>query len=175
MTDQAAEAYRLLVADVYELAGRSRATSEAIAQRHQQTAARWHLLSVLRDEAMTVPGIARRLGQSRQSVQRVADDLIAAGCVRWRPTPATGAHRCCGSPRTGSASSRRSTRTATRTGRPGWPRPASPRASWTQARQVLRALTGALDGPKYPELDLVPGGSAGASSAHQSVPRTAAT
>ncbi len=87
MTDPAAEAYRMLVADVYELAGRSRATSEAIAQRHQQTAARWHLLSVLQHEAATVPGIARRLGQSRQSVQRVADDLIAAGCVRPAANP----------------------------------------------------------------------------------------
>jgi DNA-binding MarR family transcriptional regulator len=85
--DAAATSYRLLIAEVYELAGRSRATSEAIAQRHGQTTARWHVLSVLAGRPATVPGIARRLGLARQSVQRVAGDLIAAGCVQAVPNP----------------------------------------------------------------------------------------
>jgi DNA-binding MarR family transcriptional regulator len=83
----AARSYRLLIAEVYELAGRSRATSEGIARRHGQTTARWHVLSVLTDRPATVPGIARRLGLARQSVQRVADDLIAAGCVQAVANP----------------------------------------------------------------------------------------
>jgi DNA-binding MarR family transcriptional regulator len=87
MDDAAARSYRLLIAEVYELAGRSRATSEVIARRHGQTTARWHVLSVLTDRPATVPGIARRLGLARQSVQRVADDLIAAGCVQAVANP----------------------------------------------------------------------------------------
>ncbi|MGP7999334.1 MAG: MarR family winged helix-turn-helix transcriptional regulator [Streptosporangiaceae bacterium] len=82
MDEDTARAYRLLMAEVYELAGRSRGTSAEIARRRGQTVARWHVLSVLEDGDVTVPGIARRLGQARQSVQRVAGDLLAAGSVQ---------------------------------------------------------------------------------------------
>lgn len=73
------EEYRLLVADVYELAGLSRRTSEDLAGAVGQTAARWHVLSVLSDEPRTVPWAARRLGLAPQSVRRVVDDLVANG------------------------------------------------------------------------------------------------
>lgn len=69
-------AYRLLVADVYEFAGESRRSSEALARELGQTAARWHVLSVLSDGRRTVSAAARRLGLARQSVQRVVDDLV---------------------------------------------------------------------------------------------------
>jgi len=75
---EASEQYRLLMADVYELAGLSRRTSEAIARELGQTVARWHVLSVLSAGPCTVPATARRLGLTRQGVQRVADDLLAA-------------------------------------------------------------------------------------------------
>ena len=87
MEHDVVEAYRLLIADVYELAGESRRSSEALARRLQQTAARWHALSVLADGPRTVAGAARRLGLSRQSVQRVIDDLAVAGQVELRPNP----------------------------------------------------------------------------------------
>lgn len=82
MSDDLVTAYRLLMADVYELAGRSRSTSESLAQQRGQTAARWHVLSVLLDGTRTVPAIANRLGLSRQAVQRVVNDLIATGLVK---------------------------------------------------------------------------------------------
>jgi DNA-binding MarR family transcriptional regulator len=81
------EDYRLLMADVYELAGLSRRTSEAIARTAGQTAARWHVLSVLSDGPRTVPSVARRLGLAPQSVQRVVADLLADGQVETRPNP----------------------------------------------------------------------------------------
>jgi DNA-binding MarR family transcriptional regulator len=87
MNDATAESYRLLIAEVYELAGRSIQTSEAIARRHGQTAARWHVMSVLADREASVSAIARRLGQARQSVQRVAADLLAASLVQAIPNP----------------------------------------------------------------------------------------
>ena len=81
------EAYQLLMADVYELAGVSRRTSEELARKSDQTAARWHVLSVLSDGPRTVPSAARRLGLAPQSVQRVVADLRAAGQVAAHPNP----------------------------------------------------------------------------------------
>lgn len=82
-----AQSYRLLIADVYELAGLSRRTSERTAAAHGQTVARWHVMSTLSDEPQTVPTIARRLGLARQSVQRVADDLVADGLAERLDNP----------------------------------------------------------------------------------------
>jgi len=87
MSSEPVDAYRSLMADVYELAGRSRATSESFARRCGQSAARWHVLSVVLEEPRTVPGIADRLGLSRQSVQRVVDDLATAGLVQRAENP----------------------------------------------------------------------------------------
>lgn len=81
------EAYRLLIADVYELAGQSRRTSESLTRRLGQTAARWHVLSVLSDQPRTVAVAARRLGLTRQSVQRVVDDLVTDGQLELRANP----------------------------------------------------------------------------------------
>ena len=86
--DDLATAYRLLIADVYELAGASRRTSEALAGRLGQTVARWHLLSVISEGPRSVAGAARRLGLARQSVQRVADRLVAEGLAVAEPDPA---------------------------------------------------------------------------------------
>lgn len=81
------ESYRLLIADVYELAGQSRRTSEALARAAGQTTARWHVLSVVSDGPRTVASAARRLGLARQSVQRVVDGLVADGDLELRPNP----------------------------------------------------------------------------------------
>jgi DNA-binding MarR family transcriptional regulator len=82
-----AEAYRLLIADVYELAAVSRRTSEQIAEAEGQTVARWHVLSVLSDRPLTVSAAARRLGLARQSVHRVVNDLLADGLLAADPNP----------------------------------------------------------------------------------------
>lgn len=85
--DERLTAYRLLIADVYELAGASRRSSERLASRVGQTAARWHVMSVVSDEPFTVPAIARRLGLTRQGVQRVVNELVDAGLARLEPNP----------------------------------------------------------------------------------------
>ncbi len=73
----------LLVADVFEAAGNFRRIGEAIAGRQKQTQARWQLLSVASGGPHTVPDAARRLGISRQAVQRVANDLVEIGLLRF--------------------------------------------------------------------------------------------
>lgn len=80
-------AYRLLIADVLELAAQSRRTSEALAAELGQTAARWHLLSVLSDGPRTASSAARRLGLTRQSLQRVVHEAAAAGLVVLEDDP----------------------------------------------------------------------------------------
>lgn len=87
MTAELVDEYRLLMADVYELAGRSRRTSERTAAALGTTVARWHVLSVVSEDALTVPEIAGRLGQVRQGVQRVVDELVADGQVEAVPNP----------------------------------------------------------------------------------------
>ncbi len=84
---RASEQYRLLIAEVYELAGLSRRTADAIARDLGQTVARWHVLSVVSAGPCTVPAVARRLGLTRQGVQRVADDLLAARLLQASPNP----------------------------------------------------------------------------------------
>jgi DNA-binding MarR family transcriptional regulator len=81
-------AYRLLIADVYELAGLSRRLSDRDAAAHGTTTARWHVLSVVSDRPATVPAIAGRLGLVRQAVQRITDELVAAGELERRDNPA---------------------------------------------------------------------------------------
>ncbi|MFA1540388.1 MarR family winged helix-turn-helix transcriptional regulator [Actinomadura monticuli] len=75
---------------MYQLAGLSRHTSEDIARAEGQSTARWHVLSVLSDGPMTVSSAARRLGLARQSVQRVVNELKAAGLVVGTGNPHDG-------------------------------------------------------------------------------------
>src|SRR6204780_3753862 len=77
----------VIVADIYELAGRFREYGEAIAQTVGQTQARWQVMSAASAEPHTVPQIARVLGVTRQNVQRIADLLVAEGAAEYRDNP----------------------------------------------------------------------------------------
>ena len=77
----------LLVADVYEAAGALRRWGETLAAAEGQTQARWQLLSVVSERPLTVPQAARRLGISRQAVQRSADDAVKQGLTSFQPNP----------------------------------------------------------------------------------------
>lgn len=78
----------IVIADIYELAGRLRGYGEAIAQTVGQTQARWQVMSAAAsDRPHTVPQIARVLGVTRQNVQRIADLLVAEGAAEYRDNP----------------------------------------------------------------------------------------
>jgi DNA-binding MarR family transcriptional regulator len=77
----------LLVADVFEAAGALRRLGEHTAQAEGLTQARWQVLSVASETALTVPQAARRLGVSRQNVQRVANDLVTFGYAEYQANP----------------------------------------------------------------------------------------
>jgi DNA-binding MarR family transcriptional regulator len=77
----------LLVADLFEAAGAMRRRGDQIASAAGQTQARWQVLSVLSDGDWTVPKVARRLGISRQAVQRIVDELRGDGLVGLKTNP----------------------------------------------------------------------------------------
>jgi DNA-binding MarR family transcriptional regulator len=77
----------LIVADVYELAGRFRAEGESIAATVGQTQARWQVMNAASVASLTVAQIARRLGVTRQNVQRIADLLVQEGSAMFEPNP----------------------------------------------------------------------------------------
>jgi DNA-binding MarR family transcriptional regulator len=87
MSRDSADDYRALLAEVYELAGRSRRQSDLEAAAHGSTAARWQTMSAISDGDLTVAAIARRLGLPRQAVHRVVDDLVAQAHVQKLPNP----------------------------------------------------------------------------------------
>jgi DNA-binding MarR family transcriptional regulator len=87
MNPEARQFLPLIVADIYELAGLFRDKGEAIARTVGQTQARWQVMSAASTDPRTVPQIARRLGVTRQNVQRIADLLVAEGWAAFEANP----------------------------------------------------------------------------------------
>jgi DNA-binding MarR family transcriptional regulator len=77
----------LIVADVFELAGTFRRQGERLARSIGQSQARWQVLSAALAGPKTVPQIARRLGVTRQAVQRLANLLVRDGLAEFQPNP----------------------------------------------------------------------------------------
>ena len=76
-----------LVLPVFELNGEFLAAAAMITEPHELTPARWQVLGAIQAEALPVARIARCIGLTRQSVQRVANDVVARGWAHWRPNP----------------------------------------------------------------------------------------
>ncbi|MFJ5633838.1 MarR family winged helix-turn-helix transcriptional regulator [Streptomyces goshikiensis] len=73
---------------VFRLNGQFLAVSEELARPAGLTAARWQVLGAVLTEPLPVAGIARAMGITRQSVQRIADLLAAQGLAEYVPNPA---------------------------------------------------------------------------------------
>ncbi|MEU1147885.1 MarR family winged helix-turn-helix transcriptional regulator [Streptomyces sp. NPDC005863] len=73
---------------VFRLNGQFLALSEELAGPAGLTAARWQVLGAVLREPLPVAGIARAMGITRQSVQRVADLLVRDGLAAYTPNPA---------------------------------------------------------------------------------------
>jgi len=73
---------------VFRLNGQFLAVSEQLARPAGLTAAWWQVLGAVLYEPLPVAGIARQMGITRQSVQRVADRLVAEGLAEYAPNPA---------------------------------------------------------------------------------------
>ncbi|MEV7194050.1 MarR family transcriptional regulator [Streptomyces sp. NPDC093510] len=73
---------------VFRLNGQFLAVSEELARPAGLTAAHWQVLGAVLREPLPVSGIARAMGITRQSVQRVADLLVRKGLAEYTPNPA---------------------------------------------------------------------------------------
>ena len=77
-----------LAKTVFRLNGQFLALGDELAKPVGLTAAWWQVLATVLARAMSVADIARDVGVTRQSVQRVADLLVERGLAEYRPNPA---------------------------------------------------------------------------------------
>jgi DNA-binding MarR family transcriptional regulator len=84
----AGEAFSQLVVVVARLHGPLTAANDAISKPAALSAARWQVLTAIESAPAPVARIARAIGRSRQSVQRVADLLERDGVAAYEPNPA---------------------------------------------------------------------------------------
>ena len=73
---------------VFKLNGQFLALAEDLADPAGLTAAWWQVLGAVLPAPLPVAGIAREMGITRQSVQRVADLLVERGLAEYHDNPA---------------------------------------------------------------------------------------
>ncbi|NUS43289.1 MAG: winged helix-turn-helix transcriptional regulator [Mycobacteriaceae bacterium] len=72
----------------FRLNGQFLAVAERLAGPADLTAAWWQVLGAVIHDPLPVSGIARAMGITRQSVQRIADLMVDKGFAEYRPNPA---------------------------------------------------------------------------------------
>lgn len=72
----------------FRLNGQFLDVAEQLARPVGLTAAWWQVLGAVLPQPSSVADIAREMGVTRQSVQRIADLLVARGLLEYRPNPA---------------------------------------------------------------------------------------
>ena len=82
-----AAALRALMLEVFRLNGALLRHGADLTAPLGQTQARWQVIGAVAEAERTVPQIARRMGMSRQGVQRVADLLKADGLITYDQNP----------------------------------------------------------------------------------------
>jgi DNA-binding MarR family transcriptional regulator len=83
----AGDAFSELVVQVFRLDGLLAGAGDALARPAGHTSARWRVLAAVEEGPLTVSQIARAWGLARQSVQRVADDLVQEGWADYEENP----------------------------------------------------------------------------------------
>jgi DNA-binding MarR family transcriptional regulator len=73
---------------VFKLNGQFLALADELARPAGLTAAWWQVLGAVLDQPLPVAGVAREMGITRQSVQRIADLLVEHGLAEYRDNPA---------------------------------------------------------------------------------------
>ncbi|MFW6691799.1 MarR family winged helix-turn-helix transcriptional regulator [Streptomyces sp. MAR4 CNX-425] len=72
----------------FRLNGQFLARGDRLAAPARLTTSRWQVLYAVYHRPLPVAGVARALGVTRQSVQRLADALVARGLAAYEPNPA---------------------------------------------------------------------------------------
>ncbi|MGE4631151.1 MAG: MarR family transcriptional regulator [Pseudohongiellaceae bacterium] len=78
-----------LVLSIFRLNGLLIAEGDALTEKLGLTHARWKVIGAiaLSNAGLTVPGVARVLGQSRQAVQRITDVMVEDGLLAYQRNP----------------------------------------------------------------------------------------
>ena len=90
MHTEKGELFTELVLEIFKLNGLLITEGDQLTQSLGLTSARWKVLGAigLSQTEMTVPQIARTMGQTRQSVQRIANNLSELGILMYKNNPA---------------------------------------------------------------------------------------
>lgn len=83
------ERFTELVLEIFRLNGLLLAEGDRIAGKFELSSARWKVLGAvaINGRPMTVAQIGRHMGQARQSVQRIANDMAESGYFTWADNP----------------------------------------------------------------------------------------
>ena len=77
-----------LILETFRLNARLLEVAQTFAAQGEMTAAWWQVLGGVIDGPRSVADVGRRMGVTRQSVQRIADVLVERGLAEYRPNPA---------------------------------------------------------------------------------------
>jgi DNA-binding MarR family transcriptional regulator len=83
----AGAAFTTLVLEVFRLNGALLDAGDALTRPVGQSSARWQVMGCIDESALSVAQIARVMGLARQSVQRVANLLVADGLAEFTDNP----------------------------------------------------------------------------------------
>jgi DNA-binding MarR family transcriptional regulator len=83
------ELFTRVVLEVFKLDGYLVAEGDRLTRDLGLSSARWKVLGALAlsGSPLTVPQIAREMGQTRQNVQRLADVMVGDGLLEYRDNP----------------------------------------------------------------------------------------
>jgi DNA-binding MarR family transcriptional regulator len=76
-----------LILEVFRLNGRLLAAGDLLTKPLNLSSARWQVLGAITDTPLSVPQIARRMGLTRQGVQRQADILEQEKFIQYLENP----------------------------------------------------------------------------------------
>jgi len=85
---EAGAALTEVILETFRLNAQLLDVAQELAAAGELTAAWWQVLGGVIDEPRSVADIGRRMGVTRQAVQRVADLLAERGLAEYRPNPA---------------------------------------------------------------------------------------
>ena len=85
---EAGDVFAELVLETFRLNARLLEVAQERAAAGELTAAWWQVLGGVIDQPRSVADVGRRMGVTRQAVQRIADLLVERGLAEYRPNPA---------------------------------------------------------------------------------------
>ena len=94
MKTEPADLINAIAVEAYIVGAAFRRHGDALAKKAGQTQARWQVLRMASDGTLSVPQIARRIGVTRQNVQRIADALVreSLACFVLNPDHKSSSH-----------------------------------------------------------------------------------